>query len=176
MVPLLTHFSFILVMLRGIGPGDSRYDRGDIIQHIDGILCLNAKQTLLSDMLETERDDRDDGSKWDKNTIFSNYVPDNFIRSRSLILGGLMDGLSLNGRRNVSESLERGSELSNILRYVPLDAVTKILFARPVLNFDDVKEAMLPGMHSTLVCLKFSPMHQWLIIQCFITSLWQAAR
>ena len=102
-------------------------------------------------MLEMERDDRDDGSKWDKNTIFSDHVPDNFIRSCSLILGRLMYSFSLNRRRNVSESLESGSDLSNVIRYVPLEAVTKVLFAWPVLKFNDVKEAMLPGMHKLVL-------------------------
>jgi len=61
-----------------------------------------------------------------------------------------MYSFSLNRRRNVSESLERGSELSNVIRYVPLEAVTKVLFAWPVLKFDDVKETMLPGLQEEI--------------------------
>ena len=51
----------------------------------------------------------------------------------------------------MSESLESGSDLSNVIRYVPLEAVTKVLFAWPVLKFNDVKEAMLPGMHKLIL-------------------------
>ena len=71
----------------------------DIVEHMNGILCCQSKNRLLSDMLEVERDDRDDGSKWPADEIFSEYIPDNFIKTCSLILGGLMDGMSWKGKR-----------------------------------------------------------------------------
>jgi len=129
-------------MLRGIMPGDPRYEQSDILDHIDGILAKSGNK-LLSDWKEDGLDKN--GQPWETDTLFSERLPDEFIKTCSLVLGGLMDGLSLHGRRDASENLERGSELSNILHPVPLEAISKILFARPNLTFEDVKEALHPG-------------------------------
>jgi hypothetical protein len=71
------------------------------------------------------------GNPFTRDTIFSERIPNELIKSRSVVLGGLMDGLSLRGKRDASIKLEEGSELSSILGPVPLEAVAKILFARP---------------------------------------------
>ena len=132
------------VILRGIIPGDSRYDKGDIVKHLDGILCKSAEFTLLSYKLDDGTVDKN-GNPWNKATIFSEFVPDEFIQSRSQVLGALIDGLSLDGKTDATEKLEEGSQLCMVLRHIPLEAISKILFARPNLTYDDVMEALEPG-------------------------------
>ena len=129
------------MLLRGITSGDPCYEKSDIIDHIDGILCLNGDR-LLSDWLN---DTRKDGTKWDKDSIFSHRIYEEFVKPFSLVLGGIMDGLSIRGRRDASNNLKDGSELCNILHSVPLQAISKVLFARPVLTFEDVREVLHPG-------------------------------
>ena len=124
-------------------PGDARYEQSDILKHIDGILCTQPN-TLLSYWLEDGELDKT-GQPFTRDTIFSERIPNEFIKTRSIVLGGLMDGLSLRGIENASRNLQGGSELSNILQTVPLDAISKILFARPNLSFEDVQEALSPG-------------------------------
>jgi hypothetical protein len=145
------------VLLRGITSGDPRYKRSDIIDHIDGILYLNGDR-LLSDWLNEERDD---GTKWDKDSIFSHRIYETFVEPCSLVLGGIMDGLSIRGRRDASNNLKDGSELCNILHSVPLEAVSKVLFARPMLTFEDVSEVLHPGELltglSSLILLLLNP-------------------
>lgn len=129
-------------MLRGVASGDPRYEQGDIVEHMDGILSAQTDK-LLSYWLDDGELDKN-GNPFTRDTIFSERIPNEFIKSRSVVLGGLMDGLSLRGKRDASIKLEEGSELSSILGPVPLEAVAKILFARPVLSFEDVCEAMHP--------------------------------
>lgn len=131
------------MLLRGIGPSDTRYDRCDIVKHLDGVLGRSAEDNLLSYLLNEEREDG--SGKWTKDAIFAEYIPDTFVTSRSIVMSGLIDGLSLNGNTEASNKLEEGSQLRNILRHVPLEAVMKILFARPATTFDDVKDAIKPG-------------------------------
>ena len=133
------------MLLRGITSGDSRYEESDIIDHMDGILCVNGDK-VISDWLEEERED---GVRWGKKDIFSHRISDEFVDTCSLVLGGMMDGLSFRGRRNASKNLKAGSELCNILHAAPLDAVCRVLFSRPILTFDDVKEVLLPGKIAT---------------------------
>jgi hypothetical protein len=81
----------------------------------------------------------------ERDTIFSEYIPEIYIKNRSTVLGGLIDGLSVRGKNNVSYCLEEGSGLSRTLCHVPLEAIAKILFARPHLVFDDVKDVLSPS-------------------------------
>ena len=123
---------------------DMRYERMDIVEHMNGILCCQSKNRLLSEMLEVERDE----SKCPADEIFSEYIPDNFIKTCSLILGGLMDGMPWKGKRDASEKLEEDSKLSSIFRHVPLDVVNQILFSKPDMTCEDVKAVLHPGMYS----------------------------
>ena len=114
--------------------GDPRYEQSDIWDHLDGIFAQNAKETVMSMFVGEPL-----------NALFSEYIPDNFVKNRSLVLGGLMDGQSLHGKMNALEKLEEGSELWSILHHVPLEAISKILFARPDLDVEDVLEVLFPG-------------------------------
>jgi hypothetical protein len=144
----------ISVILRGIMPGDARYTRSDILEHIDEIL-INKK--VLSYVLENEKDR--DGNELTQDTLFSQWVPDNYIKTRSMVLGGLMDGLSLRGKQDAVEKLD-GSSLRNILCPIPIETISKILFARPHLVFEDVKEVLEPGKIKPC----FSPIYMSLIL------------
>jgi hypothetical protein len=55
----------------------------------------------------------------------------------------MMDGLSLRGKQDAVEKLD-GSSLHSILCPVPIETISKILFARPHLVFEDVKEVLEP--------------------------------
>eukprot|EP00804_Cyclotella_cryptica_P010431 CCRYP_020963-RC/>CCRYP_020963-RC protein AED:0.20 eAED:0.20 QI:1138/1/1/1/0.5/0.33/9/82/570 len=134
---------FMNLILRGIIPGDPRYDRGDIVKHIDGILCKSAEYVCLSYKLEDGTVDKN-GNAWTADTIFSEWITDEFIRTRSHVLGALIDGMSLDGKRDASDKVEEGSQLSMVLRHIPLEAISKILFARPSLTYEDVEEALEP--------------------------------
>lgn len=142
--------------MRGIIPGDPRYERGDIVKHMDGILCKSAEYTLLSYKLEDGTEDKN-GNALTIDTLFSEYIPKEFIHSRSQVLGALIDGLSLDGKKDASEKLEEGSQLCRLLRPVPLEAVSKILFARPNLTFEDVKEALKPGIIIVTFVVSMNP-------------------
>ena len=128
----MTFLSFV-VILRGIMPGDPGYEQRDLWDHLDGIFAQNAKKSVMAVF---------NGEPLD--TLFSEYIPDTFIRNRSLVLSGLMDGLSLYGKMNALETLEEGSELCSMLHPVPLEALSKILFARSDLNIEDVLEILFP--------------------------------
>ena len=131
-VSLIIEITIFAVMLRGIMSGDPRYEQSDIWDHLDGIFAKDAKESVMSL-----------GEPLD--TLFSDYIPDTFVRNRSLVLGGLMDGLSLPGKMNASDTLEEGSELWSMLSHIPLEAISKILFARPDLDIEDVIETLYPG-------------------------------
>lgn len=134
---------FYAVLLRGVMPGNERYEQCDVVRDMDGILISNANKNI-SYMLEDGETD-DNGNPWTPETIFSHRIPKEFIHTRSIILGGIIDGLSLRGKRDLSQSISKGSELCHMLRNVPIEAISKILFARPNLSFDDVHSALVPG-------------------------------
>jgi hypothetical protein len=145
------------VMLRGIIPGDARYTRSDILEHIDEIL-INKNHLSYVREHETDRD----GNELTQDTLFSQWVPDNYIKTRSMVLGGLMDGLSLRGKQDAVEKLD-GSSLRSILCPIPIETISKILFARPHLVFEDVKEVLEPGKSKPC----FLPIYLSLILSLF---------
>jgi hypothetical protein len=108
------------------------------------VLCTQSNELLSVWLTDGELDD--EGNPWTTDTIFSKRIANEFIDTRSLILGGLIDGLSLRGKRDTSlEELHKGSELSGLLSHVPIAACSKILFARPNLSYDDVYTSLYVG-------------------------------
>ena len=78
-------------------------------------------------------------------TVFSWYIPTNFIHSRKILLSGLIDGLTFGGKEIVlSEQLEKGCGLASLLAVMPFDAVQKIWFAKPNIELEDVKSILTP--------------------------------
>eukprot|EP00956_Cyclotella_meneghiniana_P004100 scaffold4989_cov64-Cyclotella_meneghiniana.AAC.1 len=138
-------YSRVMVMLRGVMPGNSLYDRSDILRDIDGVLCRGDSNATISYWLEDgELDDM--GNPWTVETIFSKRISIEFIDTRSIILGGLIDGLSICGKKcRILEELHQGSDLRCHLSCVPIEAISKILFARPNLSYEDVYEALCAG-------------------------------
>lgn len=121
-------------------PSDRRYRRTDVVKHMDGVLCTQSDQLLSYWLEDGEKDDN--GNPWTTDTIFSHRISKEFIESRSIILGGLIDGLSLRGKKDASKKLTEGSELRGILRNVPIEAISQSLFARPNLSFEDVHRVL----------------------------------
>ena len=112
------------VVLRGVIPGNKDYHRDQVLKDLG---CIGISRKLvkrLEDSMSTEE-------------VFSDIIPDFFIRSRQTLLGGLMDGLSL-GEPNTK--FEDGSSLANMFSIVPLEALRKILFAKPNITLEDLIE------------------------------------
>ena len=124
-------------------PGDSRYEQSDVVKDIDGVLATESN-LLLSHWLEDGELDKN-GKPYTKETIFSERIPNEFIKTRSTVLGGLMDGLSPLGKINASQKLHEGSGLSDYFWSTPVEAISKTLFARPNLIYEDVHRVLEPG-------------------------------
>ena len=132
-------------------PGDSRYEQSDVVKDIDGVLATESN-LLLSHWLEDGELDKN-GKPYTKETIFSERIPNEFIKTRSTVLGGLMDGLSPLGKINASQKLHEGSGLSDYFWSTPVEAISKTLFARPNLIFEDVHRVLEPGETGIIKCV-----------------------
>jgi len=90
-------------------------------------------------------DEEDDSSQlWTPDSIFNKLIPDTFIHSRSLLLSGLEDGLSLGGKHTLSK-LEEGSGLASALRAIPLEALQKIVFGKSTMTVEEVLAVLEPN-------------------------------
>lgn len=114
-----------------------------MLRHLDGLFVTNPSKSVVSFLMENDQRD-DDGRPWTSETIFSKFIPKEFIHSRSILLGALSEGLTLGGRAS-SAGLKGGSELSEILGAVPLEAVQKILFSKHSVVLDDVLSNLSPN-------------------------------
>lgn len=132
------------MILRGCIPGDKEYSEEEIIRHIDGIFVTNPRQNLISFLLQGFKCD-EDGIPWTTDSIISKFVPNQFIYSRSILLGALADGLTLEGKpSSTPNDLREGCGFARILNTVPLEAVQRILFSRPSITLDDVLGILSP--------------------------------
>jgi len=131
------------LMLRGCIPGDDNYERDDILKHIVPF-TPNPEKNVIKDRIGMKIDEEDDNSQlWTPDSIFKKLIPDTFIHSRSLILSGLEDGLSLGGKKT-SSKLEEGSGLAVALRAIPLEAVQKIIFGKSTMTVEEVLAVLEP--------------------------------
>jgi hypothetical protein len=133
-------------------PDNEDYNKNTVLKHLDDTFIMNlSNYDLLSCKLEDGTFDSK-GDPWTWETLCSEFIPQKFIHSRSLLLGGLADGLSVDGTLDASAKLEeRCGELSEFLANIPLEAVQKALFSNPVLTFEEVWGSMSPG--KCIVCL-----------------------
>ncbi|KAL7537829.1 hypothetical protein ACHAXR_008113, partial [Thalassiosira sp. AJA248-18] len=131
---------FMNVLFHGY---NNNYHRDDILNHIN-MLGIGAKSTLewLVDGDSGEKDEND--NEWTPDTFFEKYIPNNFIRSRKILLGSLQDGLTFGCKPELLDELEKGSSLSNIFSMLPLEAIQKIYFAKPKINVDDLLGVLVP--------------------------------
>lgn len=132
-----------VVILRGCLPGDRDYGRDDVLSHLDGIFVTKPEQNLLSFLLEDGKCDNK-GRPWTTETIFSQFIPKEFIFSRSVLLGALVDGLTLGGKQNASRRIKEGCGFAGVMSVVPLEAVQKILFSRPTITLDGLMNTISP--------------------------------
>lgn len=128
------------VLLRGCQPGDSDYDKDDILKHIDGGIIFSNAEKALSALIGEEYDTTN-GSKviLDKETIFTELVPDQCINSRRIALDALSNGLTLKNSDN-----EVIFDPKDFFGAMPLEVAQKLLFSRPTLTAEDVIGALVP--------------------------------
>ena len=91
---------------------NDRYHKDDILKHIN-MLDIPGESTL-NYLLGPDCNEKDEnGNEWTKESFFSKYIPNNFLKSRSKLLLGLRDGLSIGGSSDPSEDcLEQGCGLT----------------------------------------------------------------
>lgn len=158
-------------MLRGY---DERYHKDDILKHIN-MLDLPG-QWLLESIVGPDCDERDEnGNEWTKETFFQKYIPDKFINSRSILLGGIKDGLTLPPDHSSSDNLLEGCGISSLFSEFPIEAIQRIHFAKPYITLEDFLGALNPkfgegGMLCTLSLLIEKIDHAFLTL-LFLQSL-----
>ena len=116
-------------------------------------------QWLLESIVGPDCDERDEnGNEWTKETFFQKYIPDKFINSRSILLGGINDGLTLPPDHSASDNLLEGCGISSLFSEFPIEAIQRIHFAKPYITLEDLLGALNPkfgegGMLCTLSLL-----------------------
>ena len=116
-------------------------------------------QWLLESIVGPDCDERDEnGNEWTKETFFQKYIPDKFINSRSILLGGIKDGLTLPPDHSSSDNLLEGCGISSLFSEFPIEAIQRIHFAKPYITLEDFLGALNPkfgegGMLCTLSLL-----------------------
>jgi len=113
-------------LLRGCRPGDEDYHKEDILKHLG---------QNMSYYLGTEHEFID-GTKEvvNEENIFTKFIPEQYLTTRNLCLGSIMDGLTLGGDYN----------LPGIFRTMPLEAVQKLIFSCPVLTAQAIIDILVP--------------------------------
>jgi len=122
---------------------DDDYDRHDILKHLN-MLDLHAEK-LLKVVVDAGALGLDKhGNKWTPDTFFAEYIPDNFIRSREVLLGSLRDGLSFGGKSEPACNIEKGCGIPTMLSMIPLEAIQRMYFAKPEIQLEDLLGVLLP--------------------------------
>ena len=123
---------------------NDRYHKDDILKHIN-MLDIPGESTL-NYLLGPDCNEKDEnGNEWTKESFFSKYIPNNFLKSRSKLLLGLRDGLSIGGSSDPSEDcLEQGCGLTSIFSLFPIEAIKHIHFAKPYISLEDLLSVLQP--------------------------------
>lgn len=130
----------MIVLLRGY---DERYHKDDILKHIT-MLDVPGQKTLEW-LLGAGCDELDEnGNEWTKETFFQKYIPNKLINSRSLLLGGIKDGLTLLSDHSSSGNLSEGCGISSIFSEFPTEAIQRIHFSKPYITLEDLLGALNP--------------------------------
>ncbi|KAL7544849.1 hypothetical protein ACHAWF_008211, partial [Thalassiosira exigua] len=134
--------AFIMqLMLRGYS--NETYDNDDILNHIDALFRIST-DSILKWLLDPNSDERDEnGREWTSKTFFQMYIPKHFIHTRKILLGGLHEGLSLVDKSD-PKRLEEGCGVASMFKTVPLEAIKRILFAKPNVSIDDLIGVLNP--------------------------------
>mmetsp|Transcript_38179 Transcript_38179/g.80336 ORF Transcript_38179/g.80336 Transcript_38179/m.80336 type:complete len:882 (-) Transcript_38179:220-2865(-) len=140
---------FANLILRGCIPGDDDYERDDVLKHIvplaPSVVTKKKEDNAIMWHIGRHVDEDDDTSElWTPDLIFKKLIPDEFIRSRSVLLGGLADGLSLERTQNSGTPLEKGSSLAAAFRSFSLEALQSILFGKSKMTVEEVLAVLEP--------------------------------
>lgn len=131
---------FVRVLLHGY---NDSYHRDDILQHVEGGELMASTENHLSWLLSEECDERDScKNRWTTDSIFKEYIPKEFIRSRTILLGGLSEGLSIG--KPSQKAVEHGCSLASSLEMVPFEAIQKMWFSPPKIEVDHVISVLVP--------------------------------
>eukprot|EP00579_Thalassiosira_antarctica_P028636 CAMPEP_0202002644 /NCGR_PEP_ID=MMETSP0905-20130828/8440_1 /ASSEMBLY_ACC=CAM_ASM_000554 /TAXON_ID=420261 /ORGANISM="Thalassiosira antarctica, Strain CCMP982" /LENGTH=270 /DNA_ID=CAMNT_0048559605 /DNA_START=15 /DNA_END=827 /DNA_ORIENTATION=+ len=140
---------FANLILRGSIPGDDNYDRDDILKHIGPLVTIyddinKVHINIIKFNIGKRMVEGDDNSElWTPDSIFKELIPDQFINSRSILLRGLEDGLSVGGKQKIS-SLAKGAGVADAFRAIPLEALQMILFGKSIEDVEEVLAVLTP--------------------------------
>eukprot|EP00978_Attheya_sp_CCMP212_P020569 scaffold59039_cov46-Attheya_sp.AAC.1 len=118
-----------VVLLRGCRPGDEDYHKEDILKHLD------QNMENLSYFLGDEHEFIDGTTEVvNEENIFTKLIPDQDLSSRKICLESIKEGLTLGG----------DYILPGIFRPMPLEAVQKLIFSRPVVTAQGIIDILIP--------------------------------
>lgn len=121
---------------------NTEYHKYDILKHIT-MLDLPGESTLA--WLLTDSDQKDEnGNMWTAESFYKKYVPKQYLKSRSILLGSLGDGLTIGGKSYHSDNIEEGCGLTTIFSLMPIEAITRIHFAKPDIGLKDFLNILEP--------------------------------
>ena len=91
-------FFFLLVLIRGIGPGSDSYHKDDLINHLSEFqgTIFDIEKDYLGNTFDNILADGDERIIT-KDNIFTELIPKVFVESRRISLGAMKEGLTLNG-------------------------------------------------------------------------------
>lgn len=116
-------------MFRGY---DEDYEHADILNHIKMIDVVENTLNYLIDEAGT------------KEKFFAECVPENFIHTRTILLGSLQDGLTIGGKSHPSDKIEKGCGLASAYSMIPFEAIQYRFFGKPDISFEDLINVIVP--------------------------------
>lgn len=128
-------------MFRGYD-GYDEDEHDDILNHI-GIFGIYSVESTLNFLIES--DDFDQGNfDWTRETFFAKFIPENFINTRTILLGSLQDGLTIGGKSRPSDEIEKGCGLARSYSMIPFEAIQYRFFAKPDICVEDLINVIKP--------------------------------
>ena len=120
---------------------DKEYDQNDVLLHIQQ---LDVSKEALDWLLTSECDEN--GDKLTREKVFTKVLPAQFIHTRKMLLGSLLDGLTIGECHCNSETdLEKGCGLAReLFSLIPMEAIKTMYFAKPFISLDDLLAIIQP--------------------------------
>lgn len=124
-------FSDRKVMFRGY---DEDYEHDEVLNHIE---MIGFGKSVLNHLLKS--------GDWTRETFFAKFIPENFINTRTILLGSLQDGLTVGGKEaRPSDEIEKGCGLISAFSMIPFDAIQQRFFAKPDICVEDLINVIVP--------------------------------
>jgi hypothetical protein len=124
-------FSDRKVMFRGY---DEDYEHDDVLNHVE---MIGFGKSVLNYFIES--------GDWTRETFFAKFIPENYINTRTILLGSLQDGLTVGGKEaRPSDEIEKGCGLTSAFSMIPFDAIQHRFFAKPDICVEDLINVIVP--------------------------------